>query len=153
MVTFSGPNYMIPNQRSHNPMPILKEDSSAHQSGNPWWVSEDYSRTPTTWTCRSWVGNSIQDYSKGAILRGITLFQSVVRAASTSAPLGKFNWSIQVILKYPVWPWPNWANSVPEFRFQDGQNCIGPIQTIQPVTHLSGSAFQLFTYTGHLFPS
>ncbi|MBW0510553.1 hypothetical protein O181_050268 [Austropuccinia psidii MF-1] len=44
MVTFSGPK-----SRSQNPTPILKEDSSAHQSGNPWCLSENYSRTPTTW--------------------------------------------------------------------------------------------------------
>ncbi|MBW0575106.1 hypothetical protein O181_114821 [Austropuccinia psidii MF-1] len=35
--------------RSQNPTPILKEDSSAHPSGNPWRLSGDYSRTPTTW--------------------------------------------------------------------------------------------------------
>ncbi|MBW0547592.1 hypothetical protein O181_087307 [Austropuccinia psidii MF-1] len=28
--------------RSQNPMPISKEDSSDHQSGNPWPLSEDY---------------------------------------------------------------------------------------------------------------
>ncbi|MBW0492929.1 hypothetical protein O181_032644 [Austropuccinia psidii MF-1] len=44
--------------RSQTPSPILKEDSSAHQSGNQWWLSEDHFRTPTTWPCRSWVGNS-----------------------------------------------------------------------------------------------
>ncbi|MBW0491270.1 hypothetical protein O181_030985 [Austropuccinia psidii MF-1] len=48
--------------RSQNPTPISKEDSSAHQSGNPWRLSEDHSRTPTTWPCRSWVGSSFQDY-------------------------------------------------------------------------------------------
>ncbi|MBW0541045.1 hypothetical protein O181_080760 [Austropuccinia psidii MF-1] len=42
------------------------------------------------------------------------------------------------------------GNSVTPFKFQDGQICIDPIQTIQPVTHLPGSVFQLFTYTGHL---
>ncbi|MBW0487532.1 hypothetical protein O181_027247 [Austropuccinia psidii MF-1] len=42
------------------------------------------------------------------------------------------------------------GNSIKNFNFQDGQNCIGPIQTIQPVTYLPGSVFQLFTYTGHL---
>ncbi|MBW0488163.1 hypothetical protein O181_027878 [Austropuccinia psidii MF-1] len=136
--------------RSQNSTPILKEDSSAHQSGNPWQLSEDYSRTPTTWPCRSGFGNSIQDYSKWAILRGITLFQSVFKALSTSASLGQFSWFVQAILKYHVCPWPNWANSVPQFSFQDGQNFIGPIQTMKPVTHLPGSAFQLFTYTGHL---
>ncbi|MBW0584619.1 hypothetical protein O181_124334 [Austropuccinia psidii MF-1] len=40
--------------------------------------------------------------------------------------------------------------SVPKFKFQDGQICIDPIQTIKPVTHLPGSVFQLFTYTGNL---
>ncbi|MBW0506630.1 hypothetical protein O181_046345 [Austropuccinia psidii MF-1] len=33
MMTFSGPNYVIPNQVP-NPSPILKEDVSAIQSGN-----------------------------------------------------------------------------------------------------------------------
>ncbi|MBW0540320.1 hypothetical protein O181_080035 [Austropuccinia psidii MF-1] len=42
---------------SQNPSPILKEESSAHQSGNPWRLSEDHSRTPTNWPCRGWVGN------------------------------------------------------------------------------------------------
>ncbi|MBW0494651.1 hypothetical protein O181_034366 [Austropuccinia psidii MF-1] len=103
-----------------NPTPISKEDSSAHQYANPWWLSKEYSRTPTTWPCRIWVGSSIQEYSKGPFLRGITSFQSVFKAESSSASLGQFNWSIQVILKYPVWPWPNWVNSVPQFRFQHG---------------------------------
>ncbi|MBW0512325.1 hypothetical protein O181_052040 [Austropuccinia psidii MF-1] len=84
--------------RSQNPMPILKEDSSAHQSGNPWQLSEDYSRTLTTWPCRSWVGNSTQAYSKGAILRGITLFQSVFKAASTSASLGQLSWRLFILI-------------------------------------------------------
>ncbi|MBW0572516.1 hypothetical protein O181_112231 [Austropuccinia psidii MF-1] len=42
------------------------------------------------------------------------------------------------------------GNSITRFKFQDGKICIDPIQTIQPVTHLPGSVFQLFTYTGHL---
>ncbi|MBW0551757.1 hypothetical protein O181_091472 [Austropuccinia psidii MF-1] len=51
--------------KSQNLIPNLKEDSSTHQSGNPWRQSEDHSRIPITWPCRSWVGNFIQDYSKG----------------------------------------------------------------------------------------
>ncbi|MBW0578723.1 hypothetical protein O181_118438 [Austropuccinia psidii MF-1] len=93
--------------RSQKPTPILKEESSACKSGNPWRLSEDYSRTQATWPCRSLVGSSIQDYSKRAFLRGITSFQSVVKAASTSASLGQFNWFIQTILEYPVCAWPN----------------------------------------------
>ncbi|MBW0508497.1 hypothetical protein O181_048212 [Austropuccinia psidii MF-1] len=35
-------------------------------------------------------------------------------------------------------------------QLQYGQNCIGPIKTIQPVIHLPESVFQFFAYTGHL---
>ncbi|MBW0581761.1 hypothetical protein O181_121476 [Austropuccinia psidii MF-1] len=54
---------------SQDPTPISKEDSSAHQSGNPWWLSEEVSRAPTTWPCRSWVGNLFKIIPR-AILRG-----------------------------------------------------------------------------------
>ncbi|MBW0534472.1 hypothetical protein O181_074187 [Austropuccinia psidii MF-1] len=65
--------------RSQNATPILKEEFSTHQSGNPWWQSEDHSRIPTTWPSRSWVGNSFR-IILGAILRGCTFFQSAVKA-------------------------------------------------------------------------
>ncbi|MBW0592646.1 hypothetical protein O181_132361 [Austropuccinia psidii MF-1] len=68
MVTFSGPISLILNQGPQSPSPISKEDSSAHQSGNPWWLSEGHFRTPTTWPCRSMVGNSSRIISR-AILR------------------------------------------------------------------------------------
>ncbi|MBW0481483.1 hypothetical protein O181_021198 [Austropuccinia psidii MF-1] len=97
--------------RSQNPTPISKEDSLTHQSGNPWRQSEDHSRIPTTWPCRSWVGNFIQDYSKG-ILQVYTVFQLVVKASSISILLGQLNWSIQASINQPVFPWPNWANSI-----------------------------------------
>ncbi|MBW0590383.1 hypothetical protein O181_130098, partial [Austropuccinia psidii MF-1] len=42
--------------RSQNPMPISKEDYSAHPSDKLWRQSEDSSRIPTTCICRSWVG-------------------------------------------------------------------------------------------------
>ncbi|MBW0471696.1 hypothetical protein O181_011411 [Austropuccinia psidii MF-1] len=97
--------------RSQNATPILKEDSLTPQSGNPWRQSEDHSRIPITWPCRSWVGNFIQDHSKG-ILRGYTGFQSVVKASSISILLGQLDWSIQVSINQPVFPWPNWVNSI-----------------------------------------
>ncbi|MBW0589190.1 hypothetical protein O181_128905 [Austropuccinia psidii MF-1] len=97
--------------KSQNPTPISKEDFLTHQSGNPWRQSEDHSRIPTTWPCRSWVGNFIQYYSKG-ILRGYTAFQSVVKASSISILLRQLDWPIQASIKQPVCPWPNWANSI-----------------------------------------
>ncbi|MBW0488489.1 hypothetical protein O181_028204 [Austropuccinia psidii MF-1] len=56
--------------RSQNSTPIPKKHSSAHQSGISWRVSKDYSRTPITWPCRSWVGSSIEDYLKREIYQG-----------------------------------------------------------------------------------
>ncbi|MBW0572045.1 hypothetical protein O181_111760 [Austropuccinia psidii MF-1] len=38
----------LSNSRSQNSISISKEDLSTHQSANPWWQSEDHSRTPTT---------------------------------------------------------------------------------------------------------
>ncbi|MBW0587030.1 hypothetical protein O181_126745, partial [Austropuccinia psidii MF-1] len=64
--------------RSQNPTPISKEDSSAHQSGNPWRLSEDYSRTPTTWPCRSWIGSYFRILPR-AILRGYSSFNQLSR--------------------------------------------------------------------------
>ncbi|MBW0549546.1 hypothetical protein O181_089261 [Austropuccinia psidii MF-1] len=92
--------------RSQNPTPILKEESSAHQSGNPWQLPEDHSRTPSTWPCSSWVGNSFRIISR-AILRVYYPFQSVFEASSTSIILGQLHWSIQVAINQPVCPWPN----------------------------------------------
>ncbi|MBW0530660.1 hypothetical protein O181_070375 [Austropuccinia psidii MF-1] len=97
--------------RSQNPMPILKEDSLTHQSGKPWRQSEDHSRIPITWPCRSWVAISFRIIPRG-ILRGYTVFQSVFKASSSSILLGQLNWSIQASINQPVCPGPNWANSI-----------------------------------------
>ncbi|MBW0536150.1 hypothetical protein O181_075865 [Austropuccinia psidii MF-1] len=64
--------------RSQNTSPISKEDSSAHQSGNPWQLSKDHFRTPTTWPCRTWVGNSSR-IIPSAILRGFLSFNQFSR--------------------------------------------------------------------------
>ncbi|MBW0574810.1 hypothetical protein O181_114525 [Austropuccinia psidii MF-1] len=109
--------FHLSKSRSQNPKPISKEDLLTHQSGNPWRQSEDHSRIPTTWQCRSWVGNLIQDYSKG-ILRGYTSFQSVVKASSISILLGQLNWSIQASINQPVFTWPNGANSYSTVEIQ-----------------------------------
>ncbi|MBW0566693.1 hypothetical protein O181_106408 [Austropuccinia psidii MF-1] len=102
--------FHLSKSRSQNPTPILKEDVLTHQSGNPWQQSEGHSRIPITWPCRSWAGNSFRIIPR-AILRGYTLFQSVVKASSISILLGQLNWSIQVAINQPVCIWLNWANS------------------------------------------
>ncbi|MBW0489480.1 hypothetical protein O181_029195 [Austropuccinia psidii MF-1] len=71
--------FRLSKSRSQNPMPISKEDLSTHQSGNPWWQSEDHSRTPTTWLCRSWVGTFIQDSSQGLLLEVLHHFNQLSR--------------------------------------------------------------------------
>ncbi|MBW0569885.1 hypothetical protein O181_109600 [Austropuccinia psidii MF-1] len=98
------------NSRSQNPIPISKEDSSAHQSGNPWWLSEDYSRTPTTWRYRSWVGNYLRIIPR-AIIRG---YLSVNKLSRQQVLQYSFDNSIGPYRQesiIPVCPWPNQANS------------------------------------------
>ncbi|MBW0560196.1 hypothetical protein O181_099911 [Austropuccinia psidii MF-1] len=78
MVKLLGPIHMIPNEGLQNPSPISKEQSSAHQSGNPWRLSEDHFRNPTTWPCRSWVAYSSRIIPR-AILRGYSSFNQLSR--------------------------------------------------------------------------
>ncbi|MBW0542028.1 hypothetical protein O181_081743 [Austropuccinia psidii MF-1] len=56
--------FHLSKSRPQNPTSISKEDFLTNQPGNPWRQSEDHSRIPITWPCRSWVGTFIQDYSK-----------------------------------------------------------------------------------------
>ncbi|MBW0499912.1 hypothetical protein O181_039627 [Austropuccinia psidii MF-1] len=102
--------FHLSNSRSQNPTPISKEDSLTHQSGNLWWQTKDHPRTPITWPCGSWVGNSFRIIPR-AILRGYTLFQSVFKASSISILLGQLNRSIQAAINQPACNWPNWTNS------------------------------------------
>ncbi|MBW0593245.1 hypothetical protein O181_132960, partial [Austropuccinia psidii MF-1] len=103
--------------RSQNPTPISKEDSSAHQSGNPWWLSEDYSRTPTTWPCRSFVGNYFRIIPR-AILRGYSSFNKLSRQQVLQYSLDNSIGPYRQQSIIPVCPWPNWANSYYTVRIQ-----------------------------------
>ncbi|MBW0559326.1 hypothetical protein O181_099041 [Austropuccinia psidii MF-1] len=119
------PGVVIPNQ-APNPSPILKEDSSATQSGN----SLAATRSPAA------VGLSILIRAiLSAIFRGYQSFQSLSRHQLLSIP-----WTTQLVhtgsnqascmaLGQSIF---HCGNSVTQFNSQDGQNCIGPIQTIQP---------------------
>ncbi|MBW0557363.1 hypothetical protein O181_097078 [Austropuccinia psidii MF-1] len=103
--------FHLSKSRFQNPMPISKEDFLTHQSGNPWRQSEDHSRIPTTWPCRSWVGSFQSGLFQGAFSGGYTSFQSVVKASSISILLRQLNCSIQASINQPVCTWPNLANS------------------------------------------
>ncbi|MBW0537188.1 hypothetical protein O181_076903 [Austropuccinia psidii MF-1] len=109
--------------RSQTPMPILKEDSSAHQSGNPWRLSEDYSRTPTTWPCRSCVGTYFRIIPR-AILRGYSSFNQLSRQQvhqySFENSIGPYRQ--QSII--PVCPWPNQANSYSTVEIQSHSSIL-----------------------------
>ncbi|MBW0563012.1 hypothetical protein O181_102727 [Austropuccinia psidii MF-1] len=150
--------------RSQNPSPILKEDSSAHQTGNPWWLSEDHFRTPTTWLCRSWVGNSFMIIPRGHSQR-LFIIKSAVKAESTSILLGQLNWSIQAAINHTCMSLAqlgqfifHCGNSITQLGSQDDQSCIDPIQTIQPddsPSRISHSAFHIYWppfITWGLFP-
>ncbi|MBW0563806.1 hypothetical protein O181_103521 [Austropuccinia psidii MF-1] len=96
--------------RSQNTTPISKEDSSAHQSGNPWRLSGDYSRTPATWPCRSWVGNYFRIIPR-AILRAYLLFNQLSRQKLLQYSLDNSIGPYRQQSIIPVCPWANWANS------------------------------------------
>ncbi|MBW0484192.1 hypothetical protein O181_023907 [Austropuccinia psidii MF-1] len=95
--------------RSQSPMPILKGDSSAHQSGNPWRLSEDYSRTQTTWLCRSWVENYFRIIPR-AILRGFSSFNQLSRQKVLQYCLDSSIGPYRQQSIIPVCPGTNWAN-------------------------------------------
>ncbi|MBW0503890.1 hypothetical protein O181_043605 [Austropuccinia psidii MF-1] len=125
-----------PKSRSQNPSPILKEDSSAHQSGNPWWLSGDHSGTPKTWPCRSWVGNFSRIIPR-AILRNYSSFNQLSRQKVLPysfdnsigpyrqqsinlyvlGPIGPINiplWELSHTVQFSRWPelyWPNPDNT------------------------------------------
>ncbi|MBW0525336.1 hypothetical protein O181_065051 [Austropuccinia psidii MF-1] len=142
--------------RSQNPTPISKEDYSTHQLDKLWWQSEDSSRIPTTCICRSSVGTLFRIIQRGNS-------QEVLHQFSPLSRHQVFQYSLDnsmnpyrphSINRYGLGPIGPFHIPLCEFhhtvQFQDGQNCIGPIQTIQPVIHLPGSVLQFFTYTGHL---
>ncbi|MBW0481501.1 hypothetical protein O181_021216 [Austropuccinia psidii MF-1] len=96
--------------RDQSPMLILKEDSSAHPSGNPWPLSEDCSRTPTTWPCRSWVGNYFRIIQR-AILRGFSSFNQFSRQQVLQYFLDNSIGPYKQQSIIPVCPWPKRTNS------------------------------------------
>ncbi|MBW0528039.1 hypothetical protein O181_067754 [Austropuccinia psidii MF-1] len=101
------------NSRSQNPTPISKEDSSTHQSGNPWQQSEDHSRIPITWPCRSWVALSFR-----IILRE---FPEVIQSLNQFSRHHIFQYSLD--------------NSIGPYRRQSiNLYVLGPIGTVQSST-------------------
>ncbi|MBW0588038.1 hypothetical protein O181_127753 [Austropuccinia psidii MF-1] len=96
--------------RSQNKIPILKGDPSAHQSGNLWQLSEDYSRTPTTWPCRSWTGNYFRIIPR-AILRVYSSLNQLSRQQVLQYSLDNSIGSYRQQSIIPVCPLPNRVNS------------------------------------------
>ncbi|MBW0475197.1 hypothetical protein O181_014912 [Austropuccinia psidii MF-1] len=115
--------------RSQNSMPTLKEDSSAHQSGNPWPLSEDYSRTPTTWPWRSWVGNYFRIIPR-AILRGHLSFNQLSRQKVLQSSLDNSIGPYRKQSIMPVCPWPNWANSYSTVGIQSHSSILKMTRTV-----------------------
>ncbi|MBW0572076.1 hypothetical protein O181_111791 [Austropuccinia psidii MF-1] len=115
--------------RSQNPTPILKEDSSAHQSGNPWLLSGDYSRTSTTWPCRSWVGNYFRIIPR-AILRGYSSFNQLSRQKVLQYSLENSIGPYRQPTIIPVCPWPNWANSYSTVGIQSHSSILNMARAV-----------------------
>ncbi|MBW0538315.1 hypothetical protein O181_078030 [Austropuccinia psidii MF-1] len=91
--------------KSQNPTPILKEDSSAHQSGNPWRLSEDYSRTPATWPYRSWL--SRQQVLQYSLDNSVVPYRQQSIIPVCPWPTVEFKHTVQ----FSRWPELSWSNS------------------------------------------
>ncbi|MBW0461560.1 hypothetical protein O181_001275 [Austropuccinia psidii MF-1] len=152
MVTLSGPNYVIPNQVP-NPSPISKEDFSDIWSGDSLAATRRPFKDPNPLAlqelgCQFSPGlfqgqfseliNHIQSFSRHQVLR-IPWKAQLVHTGSNQvscmalAQLGQFIFHC--------------GESVTQFSSQDGQDCIGPIQKIQPddsPSRISLSAFHIY---------
>ncbi|MBW0568806.1 hypothetical protein O181_108521 [Austropuccinia psidii MF-1] len=115
--------------RSQNPTPISREESSAHQSANPWQLSEDYSRTPTTWPCRSWVGNYFRIIPR-EILKGHLSFNQLSRQKVIQYSLDNSIGPYRQKSIIPVCPWPNWANSYSTVGIQSHSSILKMARTV-----------------------
>ncbi|MBW0488697.1 hypothetical protein O181_028412 [Austropuccinia psidii MF-1] len=155
MVTLSGPNYVIQNQVP-NPSPVSKEVISAIQSGNSLAATRKQLEDPNHLALQE-LGCQ---FSSGLFYRKfseVTNHFNHFKGIKYSAFLGQLNWSIQVVIKHPVWPWPIWANSYSTVGIQSHSSILkmprpvfAQFRQYSWVNHLPGSAFELYTYTGHL---
>ncbi|MBW0523111.1 hypothetical protein O181_062826 [Austropuccinia psidii MF-1] len=155
MVTLSGPNCVIPNQVP-NPSLILKEEFSDIQSGNSLAATRRPFKDPNHLALQELGCQFSLGLFQGKLLEVINSLNHS-QGIKYAEFLGQLNWSIQVVLKHPVWPWPIWANSYYTVGIQSHSSIIKMARTLLAqfrqyswMTHLPGSAFQLFTYTVHL---
>ncbi|MBW0483977.1 hypothetical protein O181_023692 [Austropuccinia psidii MF-1] len=149
--------------RSQNPTPIQKADSSTHSSGNPWRLSADYSRTPTTWPCRSWVGNYFRIIPR-PILRAHLSFNKLSRQQVLQYSLDNSIGPYRQQSIIPVCPWPNRAISYSTVGIESHSSILkmGRIVLAQyraagdSPSRISPSAFHIYWppfITWGLFPS
>ncbi|MBW0572136.1 hypothetical protein O181_111851 [Austropuccinia psidii MF-1] len=163
MVTFSGPNQVIQNQVP-SPSPIWKEDSSAIQSGNSLAAPRRSFQDPNHLALQRLGCHFLIRTILREILRSYQSFQSVSRHQVLSIP-----WTTQLVhtgsnqasrmalaqLGQFIF---HWGNPVTQLNSQDGQNCIGPIQTVLPddsPSRISLSVFHIYWppfITWGLFP-
>ncbi|MBW0539716.1 hypothetical protein O181_079431 [Austropuccinia psidii MF-1] len=128
MVKFSGPHYVIPNQVP-NPSPILKEDLSATQSDNSLAATRSPFKGPNHLALKELGCHFLSVLSKGQSSEVVNDFNHC-QGIKYSAFLGQLNWSIQVVIKNPVWPCPNWANSYYTVGIQSHSSILKMARTV-----------------------
>ena len=99
----------------------------------------------------------IQDYSKGPILKryyinaiscqGIKYFHTPWTTQFIRTGLIQSTCVALAQLGHFIF---HCVNSITQFKFQDGQNCISRFGQYSQLIHIPGSVFQFFTYTSHL---
>ncbi|MBW0538493.1 hypothetical protein O181_078208 [Austropuccinia psidii MF-1] len=122
--------FHLSKERSQIPTPISKEDYSAHQSDKSWQQAEDYSTIPTTCICRSWVGTIHSGLLKDNSQKVLHYFNQLSRHKVLNTPwttqfirTGLIQSTCMVLAQLGHFIF-KCVNSITQFKFQDGQNCI-----------------------------
>ncbi|MBW0593639.1 hypothetical protein O181_133354 [Austropuccinia psidii MF-1] len=129
METFSGPNYVIPNQVP-NPSPISKEDLSAI---SVWQFPGGYQKTIQGPQPPGPAGVGLSFLIRiilRVILRGYINHFNHCQDIKYSEFFGKLNWSIKVVIKNHVWPWLIWANSYSTMGIQSKSSILNMARTL-----------------------
>ncbi|MBW0578397.1 hypothetical protein O181_118112 [Austropuccinia psidii MF-1] len=93
---------------------------------------------------------------QGKFSRGITSFQSVVKASSIQYSFGQPNSSVQASFNQPVWSWPNWVISYSTVGIPSHSSKFKMARTVFPdpdntaIDPPSRINLSVFTYTGYL---
>ncbi|MBW0512257.1 hypothetical protein O181_051972 [Austropuccinia psidii MF-1] len=154
MVKFSGPNYVVPNQVP-NPSPFLKEAFSAIQSDNSLAATRRSFKDPNHLALQRLGCHFLIRTILRAIHRGYQFFQSlsghqVLKTSCTTQLVHTGSNQASCMALALLVPFIfHCGNPLAQINYQDFQNFIGLIKTIQPHDSPSRISFSHILTTFH----